>query len=89
MDLATIIGIVLGTLLVLAAILLGESPIIFFNVSGILIVLGLFPDHEAALYLTSVVLGVFLAALTLLWLVFMQRGPTTQAASDEAEQPAD
>lgn len=40
MDLATIIGIILGVLLVLGAIVTGESPIIFFNVPSILIVLG-------------------------------------------------
>jgi len=40
MDLATIIGIVLGVLLVLGAIATGESPIIFFNVPSILIVMG-------------------------------------------------
>jgi hypothetical protein len=52
----------------------------------ILVVLGLFPDQEAALYLTAVVLGLFVAALTLLWLVFAHRGTAT--ASDEAELPA-
>jgi chemotaxis protein MotA len=40
MDLATIIGIVLGTLLVLIAIGTGESPLMFLNVPSILIVLG-------------------------------------------------
>ena len=40
MDLATIIGIVLGVFLVMAAIFLGGSPWLFFNVQGILIVLG-------------------------------------------------
>ena len=53
----------------------------------ILVVLGLFPEQEAALYLTSVVLGVFLAALTLLWLVFAQRRPAP--ASEEMEQPVE
>ncbi|UCF66061.1 MAG: MotA/TolQ/ExbB proton channel family protein [Acidobacteriota bacterium] len=40
MDLSTIIGLVLGTILVLSAIVLGENPIIFVNVQSILIVLG-------------------------------------------------
>ncbi len=40
MDLATIIGIVLGVFLVVAAILLGGNPGLFFNVQGILIVVG-------------------------------------------------
>ena len=40
MDLATIIGIVLGTLLVLGAILTGESPKIFLNPPSMLIVIG-------------------------------------------------
>ena len=52
----------------------------------VLVLLGLFPQQEAALYLTAVVLGLFVAALTLLALVFAQRGPT---APDDAEQPAD
>ena len=42
----------------------------------------------AALYLTTVVLGLFGAALTLLWLVLAHRGPQV-AASDEAEAPAE
>jgi chemotaxis protein MotA len=40
MDLGTIIGIILGTVLVLVAIATGESPIIFVNIPSILIVLG-------------------------------------------------
>jgi hypothetical protein len=48
----------------------------------ILVVLGLFPDQDAALYLTAVVLGLFLTALTLLWLVFEHR-PTP--VPDEGE----
>jgi hypothetical protein len=43
----------------------------------ILTVLGLFPEQEAALYLSAVVLGLFGAGLTLLWLVFAQRAPAT------------
>jgi len=48
----------------------------------VLVVLGLFPEQEPALYLTAVALGLFMGALTLLFLVFSQRRP--QAASDPA-----
>ena len=51
-----------------------------------LVVLGVFPDHEAALYLTAVGLILFLDALNLLFLVFSQRRPRT--ASDPAALPA-
>ncbi len=40
MDLATIVGIVAGCLLVTLAILLGGEPLIFINVQGLLIVVG-------------------------------------------------
>lgn len=40
MDLATIIGLVGGTALVLAAVLQGGSAIVFINISGVLIVVG-------------------------------------------------
>ncbi|HSR53879.1 MAG TPA: MotA/TolQ/ExbB proton channel family protein [Acidobacteriota bacterium] len=40
MDLGTIIGIILGVVLVTAAILLGGDPTLFVNVQGLLIVLG-------------------------------------------------
>jgi len=36
-----------------------------------------YPDQEPALYLTAAVLGLFLAALTRLSLVFMPRRPQT------------
>jgi len=52
----------------------------------VVVVLGLFPDQEAALYLTAVGLGLFMGALTLLLLVFSQRHPRT--ASDPAATPA-
>jgi len=52
----------------------------------VLIVLGLFPDQEPALYLTAVGLGLVMGALTLLLLVFSQRRP--QTASDPATLPA-
>ena len=40
MDIATIIGLVGGTILVLSAIILGGSAIIFLNIPGLLIVVG-------------------------------------------------
>ena len=40
MDLSTVIGLILGTILVAAAIMLGDSPIIFVNAQAILIVVG-------------------------------------------------
>jgi chemotaxis protein MotA len=40
MDLATIIGVVISTLLVVTAILMGGEPIIFFDPSSALIVIG-------------------------------------------------
>jgi hypothetical protein len=52
----------------------------------VLVVLGLFPDQEPALYLTAVGLGLFMAALTLLLLVFSKR--RLQTASDPAALPA-
>jgi len=52
----------------------------------ILVVLGVFPDQEPALYLTAVGLGLFLDALTLLFLVFSHGRP--QTASDPAALPA-
>jgi hypothetical protein len=52
----------------------------------ILVAVGLFPDQEAALYLTAVSLGLLLGALALLMLVLSQRRP--QAASDPAALPA-
>ena len=52
----------------------------------IVVVLGLLPEQEPALYLTAVGLGLFLGALTLLFLVFAQRRP--QTAFDPAELPA-
>jgi hypothetical protein len=52
----------------------------------IVIVLGVAPELEAALYFTVVVLLLVQAAWTLLWLVFSQRRP--QMASDPAELPA-
>jgi hypothetical protein len=51
-----------------------------------LVVLGLLPDQEPALYLTAVAVGLFAAALALLVLVFLQAYPA--AASDQAALPA-
>jgi len=51
-----------------------------------LIVLGLFPGQEQALYLTAVGLGLLLGVLSLLMLVFSQRRP--QTAPDPVELPA-
>ena len=48
----------------------------------IVVVLGLFPGHEPALYLTAVVLGLFVAALSLLWLVFGHRGYQATASAE-------
>ena len=50
--------------------------------------LGLFPDHDAALFLTVVVLGLFGAALTLLWLVY-EHGRSATVVPDETEAPAE
>ncbi len=49
----------------------------------VLVVLGLFPDQEPALYLTAVGLGLFMGALTLLLLVFLQ-GPRPTASDPAA-----
>ncbi|RMG47400.1 MAG: motility protein A [Acidobacteria bacterium] len=40
MDLSTIIGLVLGTVLVLASIFVGENPVIFLNLPSALVVVG-------------------------------------------------
>ncbi len=52
----------------------------------VLIVLGVFPDQEPALYLTAVGLVLSLGASMLLFLVLSQRRP--QAASDPVKLPA-
>jgi hypothetical protein len=64
------------------------NMLLFFPlvIALILVVLGLFPDQEPALYLTAVGLILFLDALNLLFLVFSQRRP--QTASDPAALPA-
>ena len=40
MDIATIIGLISGTILIVSAIVLGGTPIIFINIPSLLIVLG-------------------------------------------------
>jgi hypothetical protein len=51
----------------------------------VLVVMGLFPDQEQALYLTAVAVGLYIGAITLFVAVFWQQGP---AASDPATMPA-
>jgi MFS family permease len=51
-----------------------------------LVVLGLVPDQERALYLTAVGLGLFMGAMGLFVMVFSQ--PRPQTASDPRELPA-
>ena len=51
-----------------------------------LVVLGLFPDQEQALYLTAVGLGLYMGAIGLFVMVFWQADPS--AASDHAELAA-
>jgi hypothetical protein len=60
--------------------------VIPLNAALILIVLGLFPNQEPALYLTAVVLTLFMGAVALLGLVYSQARPET--ASDPAAEPA-
>jgi hypothetical protein len=55
----------------------------------ILVVLGPFPDLEPALYLTAVVLGLFVAGLTLLWLVFSHRRSVTASAEVDLSATGD
>ncbi len=44
----------------------------------VVVVLGVFPDHEQALYLTAVALGLLMSALMLFVNVFWPRGPTNR-----------
>ena len=60
--------------------------VIAMPASLVLVVLGLLPDREPALYLTAVVLGLFWAAIALMFLVYEHRG---LAAPDEGEQPTE
>ncbi|MEZ5397398.1 MAG: hypothetical protein R2724_32105 [Bryobacterales bacterium] len=45
MDLATVVGIVLCTILILSAIVLGGSPLMFVDIPSILIVVGTISSH--------------------------------------------
>jgi hypothetical protein len=67
---------------VLGGTVLVASFVVAVAVALILVVLGLVPDKEPALYLTAVALALFFAAVALLALVFTQGRP--QAASDPA-----
>jgi high-affinity Fe2+/Pb2+ permease len=67
----------------LRAMVINTLTLVPMSAALILVILGLFPEQEQALYLTAVVLGLFLTALTLLMLVFMPRRP--QPASGPAE----
>lgn len=40
MDIATVVGLVLGTILILVAILLGGSIVLFINIPSVMIVAG-------------------------------------------------
>jgi len=59
----------------LKGMVLNDALLFPMSAALILVVLGLVPDQEPALYLSAVVLGLFLTALTLLVLVFMPRRP--------------
>ena len=61
-------------------------PAVLLVLAPALVVIGLFPDQEQALYLTAVGLGLFMGALGLLVLVFWQGRPS--APSDRARLPA-
>jgi drug/metabolite transporter (DMT)-like permease len=52
----------------------------------VLVVLGLFPDQEQAIYLTAVGFGLFMGAMTLLAMVFAPQRP--QTASGPVAPPA-
>ncbi len=62
------------------------APMILMFVALVLIVVGLFPEHETALYLTAVGLGLVMAAYILLVIVYNQaqaRPTPVQAAGPE------
>jgi hypothetical protein len=71
---------------VLGGTILVASFVIPVAVALILIVLGVVPHQEPALYITAVALVLFFAAFALLSLVFTQGRP--QTASDPAALPA-
>ena len=71
------------------ALLMGSTfwlPVVLLVVALALVVLGLFPDQEQALYLTAVGLGLYMGAMGLFVMVFWQRRP--QTAFDPAALPA-
>ncbi len=68
------------------------TPMLLMFAALVLVVLGLFPDQEAALYLTAVGLGLVMAAFVLLVLVYDQaQSPAApeQAAAPSPEPPAE
>ena len=72
MDLATYPrAVVVEFTLLLALVVVPQ------NAALVLVVLGLFPDLEPALYLTAVALGLILGGMTLLGLVFSRGRPQT------------
>jgi len=71
------------------ALLMGSAfwlPFVLLVLALALVVLGLFPDQEQALYLTAVGLGLYMGAIGLFVMVFWQADPS--AASDHAELAA-
>jgi hypothetical protein len=48
-------------------------PMVSLVLALVLVVLGLFPDHERALYLTAVALGLYMGAVGLFYAVFWRR----------------
>ena len=67
-----------------ARLVLTAGPMFWLPMASIvlglvLVVLGLFPDQEQALYLTAVGFGLFMGAMTLLAMVFAPQHPQTAA----------
>jgi di/tricarboxylate transporter len=61
-------------------------PMVLLVLALALVVLGLFPDQEPALYLTAVGLGLFMGAIGLFVMVFSQGH--VPAARDQSARPA-
>ena len=72
-------------LLVVVAACTFWLPFVLLVLALALVVLGLFPDQEPALYLTAVGLGLYMGAIGLFAMVF-EHG-RAQPASDRAELP--
>ena len=85
-DRAAILATTPGAMVVVGAVFTMWLPTAFLVLALALVVLGLFPNQEQALYLTAVGLGLFLGAISLFAMVFSQRRP--QTASDPAALPA-